>query len=78
MRFLDRLQPLALLVMRLALGAIMISYGAQSLDLDGFAEVMRGLGDPMRALATPQGTPRKYAARAASASGAHDIQSFSF
>ncbi len=55
-----------------------LSDGAQSLDLDGFAEVMRGLGDPMRVVATPQETPRKYAARAASASGTHDIQSFSF
>ena len=55
-----------------------LSDGAQSLDLDGFAQVMRGLGDPMRAVAAPEGGPRKYAARAANASGSHDIQSFSF
>ncbi len=55
-----------------------LSDGAQSLDLDGFAEVMRSLGDPMRALAAPVGAPGKYAARSAAASGSHDIQSFSF
>lgn len=31
MRYLDRLQPLALLVMRLALGAVMVAHGYQNL-----------------------------------------------
>ncbi len=54
-----------------------LSDGAQSLDLDGFDAVMRGLGDPLRAVATSGAPPRKYAA-AARASGAHDLQRFSF
>ncbi len=33
MRYLDRLQPLALLVMRLALGAVMVAHGYQNLFL---------------------------------------------
>ncbi len=48
MRFLDRLQPLALLVMRLALGAIMISYGAQKAfgGMSGFEKIVTGIGFP--------------------------------
>jgi 3-deoxy-7-phosphoheptulonate synthase len=55
-----------------------LSDGAQSLDLEQFAEVMRSLADPMRTVATPEPAPRKYAASAAHASGRHDLQSFSF
>jgi len=54
-----------------------LSDGAQSLDLEGFDAVMRGLGDPMRAVAAPDARPKKYAA-AIRASGAHDLQRFSF
>ncbi|MBZ5646163.1 MAG: 3-deoxy-7-phosphoheptulonate synthase [Acidobacteriia bacterium] len=54
-----------------------LSDGAQSLDLEGFEAMMRGLADPMRALAAPGAPQKKYAA-AARASGAHDLQRFSF
>ena len=47
MRFLDRLQPLALLFMRLTLGAIMVSHGYQKvLHLSQTANFMAGLGIP--------------------------------
>ena len=47
MKFLDRLQPLALLVMRLALGAIMASHGYQKvLHLQQTAGFMANLGIP--------------------------------
>ena len=47
MRFLDRLQPLALLLMRLTLGAIMVSHGYQKvLHLPQTANFMAGLGVP--------------------------------
>ncbi len=47
MRILDRLQPLALLVMRLALGAIMVSHGYQKVfALHQTAHFMAGLGIP--------------------------------
>jgi len=55
-----------------------LSDGAQSLDLNGFEAMMRSLSDPMRAVAVPEGGAQKQAARGASASGSHDIQSFSF
>jgi len=46
-KFLDRLQPLALLVMRLALGAIMASHGYQKvLHLQQTAGFMANLGIP--------------------------------
>ena len=47
MRYLDRFQPLALLFMRLALGAIMVSHGYQKvLNLHQTANFMAGLGIP--------------------------------
>jgi putative oxidoreductase len=47
LRYLDRLQPLALLVMRLALGAIMFAHGYQKvLSLHQTANFMAGLGIP--------------------------------
>ena len=47
MKFLDRLQPLALLVMRLALGAIMVSHGYRKvLALHQTASFMADLGIP--------------------------------
>jgi len=47
MRILDRLQPLALLVMRLALGAIMVSHGYQKItNLHQTAGFMANLGIP--------------------------------
>lgn len=48
MRFLDRLQPLALLVLRVALGAIMIAHGAQKLfgGMQKFEGVVSGAGIP--------------------------------
>lgn len=48
MRILDRLQPLALVVMRLALGAIMVAHGYQKVfgGLHQTAHFMAGLGIP--------------------------------
>lgn len=50
MDFFKRLQPFALLVMRLALGAIMIAYGYKKVFLGGFhghQEFIAGLGIPL-------------------------------
>lgn len=48
MRYLDRLQPLALLVMRLALGAVMLAHGYQNTfrHLHEHVHMVRGLGIP--------------------------------
>lgn len=48
MRYLDRFQPLALLVMRLALGAIMIAHGYQKVfhELTHFAHAVGSMGLP--------------------------------
>ena len=48
MRYLDRLQPLALLVMRLALGAIMAAHGYHNVfgGLHHHAQMVAGLGLP--------------------------------
>ncbi len=48
MRYLDRLQPLALLVMRLVLGAIMVAHGYHKVfgGLQHFAQVVHGMGLP--------------------------------
>jgi putative oxidoreductase len=47
LRFLDRLQPLAVLVMRLTLGAIMVAHGYHKvLNLHQTAHFMAGLGIP--------------------------------
>ena len=48
MRFLDRLQPLALLAMRVALGAIFIAHGAQKIfgGMQGFEKIVTGIGAP--------------------------------
>lgn len=47
MRFLDRLQPLVLLVMRLVLGAIMVAHGYHKVvSLHQTAHFMAGLGIP--------------------------------
>ncbi len=48
MRYLDRLQPLALLVMRLALGAIMVGHGYQKVfgGLHHHAQFVASLGLP--------------------------------
>jgi putative oxidoreductase len=47
LRYLDRFQPLALLLMRLALGAIMVAHGYQKvLNLHQTANFMAGLGIP--------------------------------
>ena len=48
MRYLDRLQPLALLVMRLALGAIMVAHGSQKVfgGLHHHAQMAASLGLP--------------------------------
>jgi len=47
-RYLDRLQPLALLVMRLALGAVMVGHGYHNLfsGLHQHVELVRNLGLP--------------------------------
>jgi putative oxidoreductase len=49
LRYLDRLQPLALLVMRLALGAIMTAHGAHKVfgNLHHTAQWMASLGIPV-------------------------------
>jgi putative oxidoreductase len=47
LRYLDRFQPLALLFMRLALGAIMVAHGYQKVvNLHQTANFMAGLGIP--------------------------------
>lgn len=48
MRYLDRLQPLALLVMRLALGAVMVGHGYQKVfgGLQHHAQFVASLGLP--------------------------------
>ena len=48
MRYLDRLQPLALLVLRLVLGAIMIGHGYSKVfgGLEHFVQFVRSLGLP--------------------------------
>lgn len=48
MRYLDRLQPLALLVMRLALGAVMVAHGYHKVfgGLHHHVEVVSSLGLP--------------------------------
>lgn len=49
MRYLDRLQPLALLVMRLALGAVMVGHGYQKVFRGGLhhhAQFVASLGMP--------------------------------
>ena len=48
MRYLDRLQPLALLIMRLALGIIMVAHGAPKVfgGLHHYAQYVSGLGLP--------------------------------
>jgi len=48
LRYLDRLQPLALLVMRLALGAIMVTHGYHKVfgGLHHHAQMVAGMGLP--------------------------------
>lgn len=48
MRYLDRLQPLALLLMRLALGVIMVAHGYHKVfgGLQHFAQMVHGMGLP--------------------------------
>ena len=47
MRILDRLQPLALLVMRMVLGVIFIAHGWQKLfNIQGVEKMVSGLGVP--------------------------------
>jgi putative oxidoreductase len=48
MKILDRLQPLALLVMRVALGCIMIAHGSQKIfgGMSGFEKMLTGMGVP--------------------------------
>jgi len=49
LRYLDRLQPLALLLMRLALGAIMVAHGYHKVfgGLQHFAHMVGGMGIPI-------------------------------
>jgi putative oxidoreductase len=49
LRYLDRLQPLALLVMRLSLGAIMTSHGYHKVfgGLHNFSHMVGGMGLPV-------------------------------
>ena len=49
MRYLDRLQPLALLVMRLTVGAIMVAHGYHKVfgGLQHFANTVGGMGVPV-------------------------------
>ncbi len=48
MRFLDRLQPLALLILRAVLGAIFIAHGAQKVfgGIQGVEKMVSGIGFP--------------------------------
>ena len=48
MRYLDRLQPLALLVMRLGLGTVMLAHGSQKVfgNLHNFSHMVSGMGMP--------------------------------
>jgi putative oxidoreductase len=48
LRYLDRLQPLALLLMRLALGAIMVAHGYHKVlgGLHRFSQMVAGMGIP--------------------------------
>jgi len=48
LNFLDRMQPLGLLVLRLALGAVMIAHGYQKVfgGMQHFQQVLHGLGIP--------------------------------
>jgi putative oxidoreductase len=49
LRYLDRLQPFALLVMRLALGGIMVAHGSHKVfgGLHQFTQMVSGLGLPV-------------------------------
>jgi putative oxidoreductase len=48
LRYLDRLQPLGLLVLRLVLGAVMIAHGSSKLfgGMSNFVQTIHGLGLP--------------------------------